>query len=71
LTSLPSATRSPRALNRRIRDIGRDEGVEVLPFFATLEDPKAPDRMKAEWRSTATIPRRPAIASSRRSSSGA
>jgi lysophospholipase L1-like esterase len=36
-------------LNRRIHDIGGSEGVDVLPFYETLEDPGSPGRMKAEW----------------------
>ena len=36
-------------LNRRIRAIGREERVRVLPFFRTLEDPRAPGRMRADW----------------------
>jgi acyl-CoA thioesterase-1 len=38
-----------RELNRRINDIGSSEGIDVLPFYETLEDPGAPGRMKAEW----------------------
>ena len=29
--------------------IGRKEGVPVLPFHATLEDPERPGRMREEW----------------------
>jgi lysophospholipase L1-like esterase len=36
-------------LNRRIGQIGRSEDVAVLHFHETLEDPRDPCRMKAEW----------------------
>lgn len=36
-------------LNRRIRALAVDEGVDVLPFYATLEDAGAAGRMRAEW----------------------
>jgi lysophospholipase L1-like esterase len=36
-------------LNRRIHAIGEQEGVTVLPFHETLEDPSAPGRIKPEW----------------------
>jgi lysophospholipase L1-like esterase len=36
-------------LNRQIEAIGRTEGVPVLHFHQTLEDPLAPGTMKAEW----------------------
>ena len=45
----PDASEPIRALNALIEDIGRDEDVTVLPFFKTLEDPRAPGRMKPEW----------------------
>jgi lysophospholipase L1-like esterase len=45
----PSAAQPIRDLNAMIARIGREEHVPVLPFFATLEDPDAPDRMKPEW----------------------
>ena len=38
-----------RRLNRLIGKIGRDEQVPVFPWFERLEDPRRPDRMKAEW----------------------
>jgi len=37
------------ALNRLIRRLARDEGVSVLPFYETLDDPSRPGRMKEEW----------------------
>ncbi len=45
----PDADPKIRALNRLIHDIGRTRGVPVFPFYATLEDPSNPGRMRAEW----------------------
>ena len=45
----PSASGRIRRLNREIAAIGRAEGVEVLPFYATLEDPKRAGRMRRRW----------------------
>ena len=45
----PDADPQIRALNERIRQIGAAEGVEVLPFYETLDDPERPGRMRAEW----------------------
>jgi len=45
----PQADPRIRELNRLIAEIGRTEGVPVLPFHDTLEDPEAPGRMQAEW----------------------
>jgi lysophospholipase L1-like esterase len=45
----PDAEPKIRALNGLIGEIGVSEGVPVLPFFDTLEDPEAPGRMKREW----------------------
>jgi lysophospholipase L1-like esterase len=45
----PAADPKIRALNRLIGAIGRVEGVPVLPFYATLEDPGRPGRMKGAW----------------------
>jgi lysophospholipase L1-like esterase len=36
-------------LNRLIHRIGSEEGVTVLPFHDTLEDPEDPTRIKPEW----------------------
>jgi len=44
----PSADRPIEALNRAIREIGRAEDVEVVPFHDELEDPAAPGTMAAE-----------------------
>jgi lysophospholipase L1-like esterase len=45
----PDAEPHIRALNELVHGIGAAEGVQVLPFYATLEDPEAPGRMKQEW----------------------
>ncbi len=45
----PFASGRIRRLNREIAAIGREEGVEVLPFYATLEDRKRPGRMRRRW----------------------
>lgn len=45
----PEAEPQIRRLNELIRAIGREEGVKVLPFHDTLEDPARPGRMREEW----------------------
>jgi lysophospholipase L1-like esterase len=45
----PDAEPKIRRLNALIGELGRDEGVPVLPFHDTLEDPEKPGRMKPEW----------------------
>jgi lysophospholipase L1-like esterase len=45
----PGAEPAIRRLNELVRAIGREEGVPVLPFHATLEDPDRPGRMRGEW----------------------
>ena len=45
----PDADVQIRALNEAIRLIGDQEGVPVLPFYETLEDPERPGRMRPEW----------------------
>jgi lysophospholipase L1-like esterase len=45
----PGAEPAIRRLNELVHAIGRDEGVPVLPFYATLEDPDRPGRMREEW----------------------
>ncbi len=45
----PAADPKIRELNRLIASIGRVEGVPVLPFYETLEDPDHPGRMKGIW----------------------
>jgi lysophospholipase L1-like esterase len=38
-----------RRLNALIAALADEEGVPLLPFFATLEDPERPGRMRADW----------------------
>jgi lysophospholipase L1-like esterase len=45
----PGAEPAIRRLNELVHAIGREEGVPVLPFHATLEDPEQPGRMREEW----------------------
>lgn len=45
----PDADPQIRALNDAIRRIGDQEGILVLPFYETLEDPKRPGRMRPGW----------------------
>jgi lysophospholipase L1-like esterase len=52
----PEADPKIRRLNDQIHVIARDEGVPVLPFFATLEDPARPGRMREEWTSDGDHP---------------
>lgn len=42
--NFPELEEPIRELNRQIREIGRDERVPVLPFYAALEDPARPGR---------------------------
>lgn len=42
---VPSITR----LNRLLDRLGRDEDVDVVDFFSTLEDPEGSDRMPKRW----------------------
>ena len=43
-------------LNGLIDELARVEGVPVLPFYATLESPDAPGRMREEWTSDGDHP---------------
>ena len=43
----PRADRPIAELNRRIEEIGGDEGVPVIGFHEALEDPRARGRMQA------------------------
>lgn len=43
-------------LNELIDEVARDEDVPVLPFYATLESPDAPGRMRDEWTSDGDHP---------------
>jgi lysophospholipase L1-like esterase len=45
----PTAEPRIRQLNELIRAIGEEEGVKVLPFHETLEDPETPGRMRSDW----------------------
>jgi lysophospholipase L1-like esterase len=43
-------------LNAAIAELARDEAVLLLPFYATLDDPDRPGRMRAEWTSDGNHP---------------
>lgn len=43
-------------LNELIDELAGDEGVPVLPFYATLESPDDPGRMRDEWTSDGDHP---------------
>ena len=45
----PAAEAPILRLNELVQAIGAEEGVPVLPFHATLEDPERPGRMRPEW----------------------
>ncbi|TMK70994.1 MAG: hypothetical protein E6G50_06610 [Actinobacteria bacterium] len=45
----PNAEPRIRELNASIGEIARDEGVALLPFHDTLEDPHRSGRMRDEW----------------------
>lgn len=47
----PHAEPRIRELNGLVDAIAADEGVPLLPFHDTLEDPDAPGRMRPEWTS--------------------
>ena len=52
----PEADPKIRHLNELIRALARDEGVRVLPFYETVEDPARPGLMKEEWTSDGDHP---------------
>jgi lysophospholipase L1-like esterase len=52
----PAAEASIRRLNELIQELGRTEGIAVLPFHDTLEDPERPGRMREEWTSDGDHP---------------
>ena len=52
----PAAAPAVNQLNGAIARIGRDLGVPVYPWYAKLEDPSNPGRMKAEWTSDGDHP---------------
>jgi lysophospholipase L1-like esterase len=45
----PRAEPEIHRLNGLVHAIARDEGVPLLPFHDTLEDPERPGRMRDEW----------------------
>ena len=45
----PEAEPRIRRLNALIAELARGEGVKMLQFHDTLEDPELPGRMRAEW----------------------
>jgi len=52
----PDAEQKIRRLNELVAEIARDEGVALLPFHDTLEDPDRPGRMRDEWTSDGDHP---------------
>jgi lysophospholipase L1-like esterase len=52
----PGAEAPIRRLNELVRGIARDEGVPLLPFHDTLEDPDRPGRMREDWTSDGDHP---------------
>jgi lysophospholipase L1-like esterase len=52
----PGADPKIRRLNELIRTLAREEGVPVLPFYETLEDPERPGRMREAWTSDGDHP---------------
>jgi lysophospholipase L1-like esterase len=52
----PGAEPHIRRLNELIRVLAREEGVPLLPFHDTLEDPDRPGRMREEWTSDGDHP---------------
>ncbi|HEY3018442.1 MAG TPA: GDSL-type esterase/lipase family protein [Gaiellaceae bacterium] len=52
----PDAEPKIRGLNALVAEIARDEGVSLLPFHDTLEDPDRPGRMRADWTSDGDHP---------------
>ncbi len=52
----PGAEPEIRRLNGLLRSIAAEEGVPLLPFHDTLEDPGRPGRMREEWTSDGDHP---------------
>jgi lysophospholipase L1-like esterase len=52
----PRAEKPIRRLNALISELAAAEGIPVLPFHETLEDPDAPGRMRPEWTSDGDHP---------------
>ena len=45
----PGAEPQIRRLNELVEAVAREEGVTLLPFHDTLQDPDRPGRMREEW----------------------
>ncbi len=52
----PDAEVPIRRLNELIATLAQDEGLEMLPFHDSLEDPAQPGRMRADWTSDGDHP---------------
>ncbi|MGZ8691576.1 MAG: SGNH/GDSL hydrolase family protein [Gaiellaceae bacterium] len=52
----PEAEPPIRRLNALLAELARDEGIPLLPFHDTLEDPDRPGRMRADWTSDGDHP---------------
>ena len=52
----PGRAEPIRALNRLLTAVADEEGVPLLRFHDTLEDPSAPGRMREEWTSDGDHP---------------
>ncbi len=52
----PGTEEPIKRLNELIAELAREENVPVLPFYATLESPDAPGRMRDEWTSDGDHP---------------
>jgi lysophospholipase L1-like esterase len=52
----PRTEEAINRLNEQIEELAQDESVPVLPFYATLESPNAPGRMREEWTSDGDHP---------------
>lgn len=52
----PGTEKPINRLNELIEELAREEGVSVLPFYATLESPDATGRMRDEWTSDGDHP---------------
>jgi lysophospholipase L1-like esterase len=52
----PRTEEAINRLNEQIEELAQDESVSVLPFYATLESPNAPGRMREEWTSDGDHP---------------
>ncbi|MCP9487875.1 MAG: GDSL-type esterase/lipase family protein [Gaiellaceae bacterium MAG52_C11] len=52
----PHAEEPIDRLNELIEELAREEDVPVLPFYATLEHPDEPGRMRGEWTSDGDHP---------------